>query len=72
MNIQMNEFHHICIYDNVNPNPYPNGFGFLAFGVISLASYNKKSINQCSFERETNKQNINKDNYNNIFNKSND
>jgi hypothetical protein len=69
MNIQMNEFHHICIRDNVNPNPYPNGFGFLALGVTSLASENKKSTNQCSFERKTNRQNKNKYNYNNIFNK---
>jgi hypothetical protein len=68
----MNEFHHIYIHDNVNPNPYPNGFGFLVLGVTSLASENKKSINRCSFERETNRQNKNKDNDNNIFNKSKD
>jgi hypothetical protein len=72
MNIQMNEFHHISIHDNVNPIPYPIGFGFLALDVTSLASQKKKSIIQCSFETETNRQNINKDNYNNIFNKSKD
>jgi len=46
MDIQMNEFHHICIRDNVNPNPYPNGFGLLRLGVTLVTSDNKKSINQ--------------------------